>query len=212
MFTIYVYVLDTLADWELGYITSELHSGRFFKKDAERVSLKTVSYSKEPIHTMGGLTVVPDCLVDDIAIKETSVLLLPGADTWNDPKHGAIIKKASELLSLGATVGAICGATVALANFGLLDNRRHTSNGQGFLEMFSSAYKGQDFYVDEPSVADNNLITANPTGALLWAKQIIEHLGVFQANTLELWYEYFSTGKAKSFFALMQTVAPNNEK
>lgn len=212
MFTIYVYVLDTLADWELGYITAELHSGRFFKKDAERVSLKTVSYSKEPIHTMGGLTVIPDCLIDDIAVKETSVLLLPGADTWSEPKHSAIIKKASELLSVGATVGAICGATVALANFGLLDNRRHTSNGKGFLEMFSPAYKGQDFYVDETSVADNSLITANPTGALLWAKQIIKHLGVFQANTLELWYEYFSTGKAESFFALMQTVAPNNEK
>lgn len=212
MFTIYVYVLETLADWELGYVTSELHSGRFFKKDAERVSLKTVSYSKEPIHTMGGLTVVPDCLIDDIAVNETSVLLLPGADTWNDPKHGAIIKKASEFLSLGATVGAICGATVALANFGLLDSRRHTSNGQGFLEMFSTAYKGQDFYIDEPSVADNNLITANPAGSLLWAKQIIEHLGVFQSNTLEFWYEYFSTGKAESFFALMQTLPPNNEK
>lgn len=212
MFTIYVYVLDTLADWELGYVTSELHSGRFFKKDAERVFLKTVSYSKEPIHTMGGLTVVPDCLIDDIAVKETSVLLLPGADTWSDPKHGAIIKKASELLSLGAAVGAICGATVALADFGLLDNRRHTSNGQGFLEMFSPAYKGRDLYVDKPSVADHNLITANSTGALLWAKQIIEHLGVFQANTLEFWYQYFSTGKAESFFALMQTVAPNNGK
>ena len=201
MFTIYVYVLDTLADWELGYITSELHSGRFFKRDAERVSLKTVSYSKEPIHTMGGLTVVPDCLTDDIAVKETSVLLLPGADTWSDAKHGAVIRKASELLSLGATVGAICG-----------DNRRHTSNGQGFLEMFSPAYKGQDLYVDKPSVADNNLITANPAGALLWSKQIIEHLGVFQADTLEFWYQYFSTGKAESFFALMQTVAPNTEK
>nr|WP_300868128.1 type 1 glutamine amidotransferase family protein [uncultured Acetatifactor sp.] len=212
MFTIYVYVLETLADWELGYVTSELHSGRFFKKDAERVSLKTVSYSKEPIHTMGGLTVIPDCLIDAVVVSETSVLLLPGADTWNDPKHGAIIKKASEFLSLGATVGAICGATTALANFGLLDNRRHTSNGQGFLEMFSPTYKGQSFYIDEPSVADNNLITANPTGSLLWAKQIIERLGVFQSDTLEFWYEYFSTGKAESFFALMQTLPPNNEK
>ena len=212
MFTIYVYVLETLADWELGYVTSELHSGRFFKKDAERVSLKTVSYSKEPIHTMGGLTVIPDCLIDDVVVSETSVLLLPGADTWNDPKHGAIIKKASEFLSLGATVGAICGATTALANFGLLDNRRHTSNGQGFLEMFSPTYKGQSFYIDEPSVADNNLITANPTGSLLWAKQIIERLGVFQSDTLEFWYEYFSTGKAESFFALMQTLSPNNKK
>ncbi len=212
MLTIYVYVLETLADWELGYVTSELHSGRYFKKDAERVLLKTVSYSKEPIHTMGGLTVVPDCLIDDIAVNKTSVLLLPGANTWNDPKHGAIIKKASELLSIGATVGAICGATVALANFGLLDSRRHTSNGQGFLEMFSPAYKGQDYYIDEQCVTDNNLITANSTGSLLWAKQIIEHLGVFQSDTLEFWYEYFSTGKAESFFALMQTLPPNNEK
>lgn len=212
MFTIYVYVLETLADWELGYVTSELHSGRFFKKDAERVSLKTVSYSKEPIHTMGGLTVIPDCLIDAVVVSETSVLLLPGADTWNDPKHGAIIKKASEFLSIGATVGAICGATTALANLGLLDNRRHTSNGQGFLEMFSPTYKGQSFYIDEPSVADNNLITANPTGSLLWAKQIIERLGVFQSDTLEFWYEYFSTGKAESFFALMQTLSPNNKK
>ncbi len=32
MYTIYVYVLDTLADWEIGYVTAELHSGRFFKK------------------------------------------------------------------------------------------------------------------------------------------------------------------------------------
>lgn len=61
MFTIYVYVLDTLADWELGHVTAELYSGRFFKKEAERISVKTVSCSKEPIHTMGGLTVVPDC-------------------------------------------------------------------------------------------------------------------------------------------------------
>lgn len=212
MFTVYVYVLETLADWELGYVTSELHSGRFFKKDAERVSLKTVSYSKEPIHTMGGLTVIPDCLINDIVVSETSVLLLPGADTWNDPRHGAILKKAGEFLSIGATVGAICGATTALANYGLLDNRRHTSNGQGFLEMFCPTYKGQNFYIDEPSVADNNLITANPTASLLWAKQILERLDVFQANTLEFWYEYFSTGKAESFFALMQTLPSDNEK
>ena len=206
MFTIYVYVLDALADWELGYVISEVNSGRFFKKDAGRVSLKTVSLTKEPIHTMGGLTIMPDCLVEDIAVSETSVLLLPGADTWNDSKHRAILEKAGEFLSLGATVCAICGATAALAGFGLLDNRPHTSNGPGFLEMVSPGYKGQNFYIDKPSVADNNLITASSTGALLWAKQIIERLGVFETNTLEAWYDYFSTGKPEHFFALMQTI------
>lgn len=206
MNTIYVYVLDTLADWELGYVTAELNSGRFFKKDAPCVLLKTVGCSKEPIHTMGGMTIVPDCVIEDIVVSKTSVLLLPGADTWNDPKHGAILEKASEFLSAGATVGAICGATTALAGVGLLDQRPHTSNGVGFLEMVSPGYKGQSFYVDKPSVADNNLFTASSTGALLWAKQIIEHLGVFGQDTLESWYEYFTTGEPEHFFALMQTL------
>lgn len=210
MFTIYVYVLDTLADWELGHVISELNSGRFFKKDAQRVSLKTVGFTKEPIYTMGGLTMIPDYSIDDIVVSETSVLLLPGANTWDDPKHGAILEKASEFLSSGATVCAICGATAALAGFGLLDHRPHTSNGAGFLEMVCPCYKGKDFYIAKPSVADENLITASSTGSLLWARQIIERLDVFEANTLEAWYNYFNTGKPEHFFALMQTLPSGN--
>lgn len=210
MFTVYVYTLDTLADWELGYVTAELNSKRFFKKDAPGIAVKMVGISKEPIKTMGGLTILPDCTINDVAVDEKSVLLLPGANTWDDPKHGAIIEKAKGLLSAGATVCAICGATTALANDGLLDQRLHTSNGTGYLAMFSPCYKGQQFYVDQPSVSDQNLITASSTGALLWAKQIIERLGIFQPDTLEAWYMYFSSGEEQHFFALMQTL-PTSE-
>ena len=211
MITIYVYTHDTMADWEIGHVTAELHSGRFFKQDAPKVSLKTVGISKEPVTSMGGLTILPDCVVDDIAVSEETVLLLPGGNTWDDSKHSAVIRKAAALLSAGGTVGAICGATAALARAGLLDNRPHTSNGAGFLEMFCPGYKGQPYFVDTPSVADGNLITAGGTGALLWAKQIIGRLGVFRPDTLEAWYAYFSTGEAQHFFALMQTLRPRND-
>lgn len=30
MTTVYVYVMNTMADWELGYCNAELHSKRFF--------------------------------------------------------------------------------------------------------------------------------------------------------------------------------------
>ena len=206
MFTVYVYALDTLADWEIGHVAAELNSGRFFKKGAPDVTVKTVGVSLEPVKTMGGLTILPDCVVDDIAVSEETVLLLPGGNTWEAPKHGPIIKKAAELLSVGSTVCAICGATAALARAGLLDHRPHTSNGAGFLDMFCPNYKGQRYYVDRPSVSDGSLITASGTGALLWAKQIIERLGVFQSDTLEAWYAYFRTGEAQHFFALMQTL------
>lgn len=165
MVAVYIYVLDTLADWELGYVTAELHSGRFFRRDGPGVSVKTVGISREPVRSMGGLAVVPDC-----------------------------------------TVCAICGATATLAKAGLLDGHRHTGNGAGYLKMVAPGYKGQRLYVEEPSVADRNLITAGSTGALLWAKQILERLGVFRVDTLEAWYRYFSGGEERDFFALMGTL------
>ena len=201
---VYIYLLNTMADWEIGHISAELNSRRFFKKDAEEIDLKYVSVSKETVKTMGGLTVKPDCLVDDISIDEKTVLIFPGADTWNDESNNKVLEKAVEVLDANGTVCAICGATVALAKKGLLDQCSHTSNGKGFLEMFVPEYKGTDFYVDSPAVADKNLITAGATGSLLWAKLIIERLNVFSDKALESWYNYFKTGKAEYFFALMQ--------
>ena len=43
MTTVYVYVMNTMADWEIGYCLAELHSKRFFRKDAREISVKTVS-------------------------------------------------------------------------------------------------------------------------------------------------------------------------
>lgn len=210
MINVYVYVLNTLADWEIGHIISELNSKRFFKSEAEDVVVKTVSISQDTVKTMGGMTIVPDIVIDDIVVSKTSMLILPGADTWENPENSAILEKAVEFLNIGAAVCAICGATVALARLGLLDNRKHTSNGEGFLDMFVPNYKGKSFYIDSPSVADNNLITAGSTGGLLWAKQIIEYLDVFESDTLKYWYKYFSTGNAEHFFALMQSLSKDN--
>ena len=145
MFTIYVYVLDTLADWELGYVTSELNSGRFFKKGAQRVSLKTVSASRETVTTMGGLTIVPDCLIDEMVAEKTSMLILPGANTWSDPRHGAVIEKAREFLSAGAAVCAICGATTALPAAGSWISVRTPAMGRDFLNCFPPVIKGSAF-------------------------------------------------------------------
>jgi len=211
MLSIYLYALDTMADWEIGHIMAELGSKRFFKDGAPVLSVKVCALSKEPVKTMGGLTITPDCALDEIAMDDKSVLLLPGATAWSEQKHGAAVQKAAELLSLGGTVAAICGATLALAHAGLLDKRPHTSNGAGFLEMFCPTYKGKDFYVDLPAVADGNLITASATGSLMWAKLIIEKLGVFKPQTLEAWFAYFSAGKAEDFFALMQSLQAEKE-
>lgn len=206
MKTVYVYVMDTMADWETGWCLAEVNSKRFFKKNAAEISVKTVSLSKKPVKSMGGLTIVPDLAVSDIQITKDNALILPGSENWTEADNLRILQIAKQFLEAGGLVAAICGATVALANAGLLDNRKHTSNGAGFLNMFCPEYKGTDNYIDNPAVRDGNLITAAATGALEMAKLILEYLDVFQPDTLEHWYAYFSTGNANEFFAMMQSL------
>ena len=206
MKTVYVYLLDTLADWELGYVLAELNSRRFFKPYAPDLRLVRVGATLDSVASMGGMTMEPDAVVDDIAVDQDSFLLLPGADTWFDPKHARVIAKAGEVLDTGGTVAAICGATVALAAAGLLDSRPHTSNGAGFLEMFAPSYKGVAFFEEAAAVSDGNLITAAATGAIAWTKCIIEQLGVMDERALQSWFDYFTTGDARHFFELWERV------
>ena len=206
MRTVYVYVMDTMADWEVSYVMAELNSKRFFRSKDFDLEVKTVSYRKDPIHTMGGLSVLPDLTIDEVSVDKENSLILPGSDKWNEPDTMMILELAKKFHDEGALVAAICGATVALANIGLLDERKHTSNGVGFLDMFCPKYKGTSLYVDAPAVRDGNLVTAAGTGGLMMAKLILEYLNVFNEDTLEHWYNYFSTGNANEFFAMMQSL------
>lgn len=60
-------------------------------------------------------------------------------------------------------------------------------------------------------VSDNGLITVGAAGALSWTKQILERLDVFRPDTLNAWYDYFATGEARHFFALIQSL-PSAQK
>lgn len=46
MFKVYIYVLDTLADWELGYVTAELNSGRFSEKMRPKYQSKQLQFQR----------------------------------------------------------------------------------------------------------------------------------------------------------------------
>lgn len=202
----YLYVLDTLSDWEPGYALAELNSGRFFKEPGQRIPVRTLGVSKHPITTMGGVEITPQVSVGDVTAQNTAVLLLVGADTWDEPQHDDVLQKARELLDAGTNVAAICGATGALANAGTFDDRSHTSNSLQYLEMVAPKYRGHPHYVEARAVADGNLITADSSGQLLWAKCVLERLGVFSDESLEAWYRYFDTGDAQHFFSLMQSL------
>ena len=93
MTTVYVYVMNTMADWEIGYCLAELNSKRFFRKDACEISVKTVSISEDPVKSMGGITIVPDMTLTDVQANKDNVLILPGSDSWSESENFRILDK-----------------------------------------------------------------------------------------------------------------------
>ncbi|MFZ2538635.1 MAG: type 1 glutamine amidotransferase family protein [Oscillospiraceae bacterium] len=204
--TVYLYVFDTMADWEVAYLNAELHAGRYFKKGRNPLKLVTISNTKAPIVTMGGLRVIPDIEIDELIMEETAALILPGGNTWTQPFHEAIIKMARECLMAGAVVGAICGATMGLAESGILDQRWHTSNDLEYLKMTCPNYVGEKYYKKELAVTDGNLITATGIAPLEFTLHILKTLNVFSTQTLDAWYNLYKTQESKYFHDLMNSI------
>lgn len=202
----YLYVLDTMADWEIGNFTAEWNSGRYFDKSRQVVPVVRVGASAASIKTMGGMTITPDKIIDDVAFEAGDLLVLPGADTWMDAAHERVINLVEPLLDKNVTVAAICGATMALAQNGILDKRKHTSNAPGFLSMVCPAYRGEQNYIDRGAVTDNNLITASVFAPVEFAYEIFRKTGVMKPATLEAWFMLFTTREMRYYYALMDSL------
>jgi len=199
----YLYVFDTMADWEAGYAIAELNSGRYFKNGSMKYTVKTISNSLEPIVTMGGMRVIPDTTVNEFKLDDAGLLILPGGNTWLETIHDPILEKAKECLHDDITVAAICGATFGLARAGLLNDRYHTSNDLDYLMSVCPNYAGSVFYRPEPAVSDRKLITAPGTAPIEFAYQILKSLDVISSQALEAWYQLNRTHEARYFFELM---------
>jgi putative intracellular protease/amidase len=207
----YLYAFEGMADWEYGYLVAELNSGRYFaapptRERGARLEVRTAASSLVPIRTMGGLRILPDCAVGDVYEGNCALLILPGGDGWLDPMHAPIVEKARVFLSLGIPVAAICGATAALANAGILDDRAHTSNDLGYLKAVCAAYKGASLYRDAVAVLDRGLITATGVAPLEFAHLVMKSLGLFSDETLEAWLGLFGGHEPQCFFDLMDSI------
>ncbi len=203
---VYLYVFDTMADWEIGYLSTEINSGRYYKKGVMPLKIVTVGINKNPITTMGGLKILPEIEFKECSIEETVALILPGGNTWTEAIHAPIIRVAEECLEKDIVVGAICGATIGLAMGGVLNKRDHTSNDLGYLKMVCPSYDGEKYYKQECVVTDGSLITASGIAPLEFTLHILKILEVFLPQTLDSWYNLYKTQESKYFFKLMNSI------
>lgn len=203
---VFIVVLDTLADWEIGYLTAELHSRRLFADPGQACDIVKVGLSANPVLTMGGMRITPDVSLDGLRMGAGDLLLLPGADRWLAPESAAALQFAREALEQGHRVAAICGATAGLAEVGALDRRPHTSNVLDYLKMSCPGYTGEQHYREQPVVRDGNLITASGLAPLEFSYEVFKLLEVFRPATLEAWFQLHRTREPRHFHALVASM------
>lgn len=197
--TAHLGLYDGAAEMEVGHLLAELHTGRF---TGTSVELVTVAESREPIRSMGGISMVPDALLTDLHPADSDLLILPGAEMWDMGGGESFASAAGRFLDARVPVAAICGATAGLARAGLLDTRRHTSNSAEYIAM--TGYAGAERYVDDRAVVDGDLITAGPQSPVQFARATLERLGLAEERTLDAYEALFDRGDLAAFPVLMQ--------
>lgn len=184
-----LFLFDGYADWEPALAICGLNIYGDFR-------IVSFSGTGQPIVSTGGLTIQPEKSVSDISADDIDLLLLPGGDPWEQDAQAnqEIIPLVQSMVASRKPVAAICGATILLGNLGLLDATPHTSNGLAYVKQHCPAYTGDAFYVNQPSVTSNGIITANGAGIIEFAHEIFSTFRILDEPTLAAVKDLYKSG------------------
>ena len=201
---VFLFVFDTMADWETSFAIAGINNPRF-QQHPGRYRVITVGATRKYVTTMGGLRIMPDTTLSEINSTDAAMLILPGGETWESFSNLEAIDIARAFFIESIPIAAICGATFALARAGMLDDFHHTSNSRDYL--LASGYRGDKFYCEVPAVTDEGMITASGLAPLEFAREIFKSLGLYSSSALEAWYSLYKFGNASRYQELVNCAA-----
>jgi putative intracellular protease/amidase len=184
MKTAYLMVFNGLSDWEPGLAVAEINKSPDYQ-------VKTVGFNRDVVVSMGGVSIIPDCILNEMDFSYAAIFILPGGEMWETDPVNDLLPVVGKFIDHKIPVAAICGPTVFLARHGFLEKTAHTSNGKNYLKNLIGEYKGSDFYVNQPSVSSNGVITANGIASVEFTRDILGELGIYDDETLRSWYKFF---------------------
>jgi len=187
--TVLFVLLEQYADWEGAYLAPgilDLGKGKF--------AIKTVSLTKEPIHSIGGYTVLPDYDIKS-APKNFAGLVLIGGNSWRNESAGKIMPLVNTAIENNAVLAGICDASAFLGKNGVLNDIEHTSNDLNDLKQWAGkAYTGEEKYIKQQAVRSGNIVTANGTAALEFFREVMFALEIATEHEILGLYNFHKLG------------------
>lgn len=180
-------ILEQWADWELAYLSSAVNmlAGGEFENN-------TVSLTKDAVTSIGGIRCLPDYDVET-APSDYDALILIGGMSWHDEKALQIAPLVQHCIQTDKVLGAICDACRFLGTLGALNHAGHTANSLDELKQYP-AYTNERNFIHRQAVSDHNLVTANGTAALEFAKEILKALHAADEEKIRGWYDFHKLG------------------
>lgn len=187
-------LLPDYAAHEAVYLSQAIASDEFAMKEHPKYVNKVVAPTLDPVKSIGGFRTLPDYSFDTMP-DDYAALVLIGGFGWATPiadQVKYIVKKAVEK---GRVIGAICNAASWMAKHGFLNAVKHTGNGLEQLKIWGGDnYANPEGYIHAQAISDNNIVTANGSATLEFAKELLTLLENDIPERIEMYYQFNKQG------------------
>ncbi len=187
-------LLPDFASHEMVYLMEAISSDEAQLKLNPKYINKVVAPTMEAVAAIGGFKVLPDYSFDNMP-EDYAALVLIGGYGWLTPLADKVTPIVRKALDDGKIVGAVCNGASFMAKSGFLNNVKHTGNGLEQLKVWGGEnYINSDGYVHQQAVSDGRIVTANGSGALEFAKELLLLLENDTPERIEMFYQFYKQG------------------
>lgn len=187
-------LLSDYAAHEVVYLSQAVASDEYALKENPKYVNKVVAPAMEPVKPIGGFLTLPDYSFESIP-DDYAALVLIGGFGWATPVAEQVAPIVRNAIARGKIVGAICNAASFMAKCGFLNNVRHTGNGLEQLKLWGGEnYANPEGYANVQAVSDKNIVTANGSASLEFAKELLLLLENDSPERIEMYYQFNKQG------------------
>lgn len=187
-------LLPDYAAHEAVYLSQAIASDDFAMKENPKYVNKVVAPTMELVKSIGGFRTLPDYSFDTMP-EDYAALVLIGGFGWMTPVAEKVVPIIRHAIGNGKIVGAICNAASFMARCGFLNGIRHTGNGLDQLKHWGREdYTNAEGYVNAQAVSDGNIVTANGSATLEFAKELLLLLENDTPERIEMYYQFNKQG------------------
>lgn len=188
-------LLPDYAAHEVVFLSEAVACDEHAVKTNPKYINKVVAATMEPVSCCGGMRTLPDYTFDTMPDDYAALVLIGGFGWTNAGLADPVVPIVSRAIESGKIVGAICNAASFLARHGFLNDVRHTGNGIDQLRLWGGdRYTNDAQYEHRQAVADRNIVTANGSATLEFARELLLLLENDTPERIEMYYQFNKQG------------------